>query len=804
MAFDSNQFIKLRKQVIEQNFSRMNDMQRQAVFTVNGPVLVLAGAGSGKTTVIVNRIANIIRYGNGYESRVVPQFAAEEDIAFLQDYVARKDHTEEEDHRAHMLCAVEPARPWNIIAITFTNKAAGELKERLSAMLGEEDGSAIWASTFHSACVRILRRDIEHIGYNRNFTIYDTDDSLRVIKDTMKELNIEEKMFAPKAVLGAISKGKNQLLTPEEYLREYQNDYRKRVIGTIYQAYQKKVENANALDFDDIIMKTVQLFQQCPEVLEYYQNKFRYVMVDEYQDTNHSQYILVSLLAGGYGNICVVGDDDQSIYRFRGATIENILSFEQQFPNTKVVRLEQNYRSTKTILGAANRVIAKNEKRKAKTLWTDNEEGKKITLYRALDDQSEAMYIANTIFDLVKNQGMKYNDFAILYRINAQSGLLERTFSKMALPHRIIGGVRFYDRKEIKDMMSYLSLIANPNDDLRLKRIINEPKRGIGGTTVELLEALATSLEKSMYEVAGLSMQIEPLQRASTKLYGFYRMMESLREKKEDLSISQLIETVMKETGYEQALLDKNDVESMGRLENIKELVSNAVQYEKNAEAAGEVATLDGFLEEVALVSAIDNMDADADAVSLMTVHSAKGLEFPIVFLYGMEESIFPSGMAMGDQEELEEERRLCYVAVTRAKQRLYMTCSESRVLYGKTVSNPISRFVSDMPKEALEEVLPERPKFASSSMSRSSTGYGTKSSWSGQSSMFASSAPKRPAAAPGGATYAPGEMVEHGTFGKGMVISVKKMANDTFLEISFEKVGTKKLMANFAKLKKL
>ncbi|MGI6031483.1 MAG: ATP-dependent helicase [Eubacteriales bacterium] len=792
-----HRLIRLRRQAIEQEFGRMNDRQREAVLTTEGAVLVLAGAGSGKTTVIINRIANLIRFGQGYHSTVVPGFVSEEDCDFLEEYVQRSEHTPEERARMQMLCAVEPAHPWNIIAITFTNKAAGELKERLAAMLQGEDEGAIWASTFHSACVRILRRDIERLGYQRNFTIYDTDDSLRVIKDTMKELNIDEKHFTPKSILGAISKAKNDLLGPEEFEREYSADFRMRVIAGVYRAYQKKVESANALDFDDLIMKTVELLRTDEEVRDYYQRKFRYVMVDEYQDTNHSQYILVSLLAGGYHNICVVGDDDQSIYRFRGATIENILNFEQQFTGAKVIRLEQNYRSTGSILDAANQVIVHNTARKRKTLWTQNPTGEKITLYQAGDDQSEAMYIANTILEGVK-EGRKFNDYAILYRINAQSGLLERTFSKMGLPHRIIGGVRFYDRKEIKDIMSYLALIANPNDDLRLKRIINEPKRGIGGTTVDLVEALGTSLDKSMYEVCSLSMQIEPLQRASSKLYGFYRMMEHLGELRDTMPLSEFIDVVIRQTGYEQALKDKNDVESETRLENIKELISNAVAYERAAEQEGVPATLDGFLEEVALVSAIDNHDPDADAVSLMTVHSAKGLEFPVVFLYGMEENLFPSSLSAGSQEELEEERRLMYVAVTRAKEKLVMTCAQSRILYGKTISNPISRFVKDIPAELLDKQSSVRTRVDHSYVGRPS-----QPTYRGQDSMLAG----KPTAAPrsgGGTSFAVGDQVRHKVFGDGMVLSVKKMANDTFLEVSFHKVGTKKLMANFAKLTKV
>ncbi len=790
MSFNRQEFLNLRKNVIEKDFDRMNNMQKEAVFSVDGSLLVLAGAGSGKTTVIVNRIANIIKYGNGYNSTEIPGYVNQSDVEFLREFIENKFPSEAEKERAHRLCSMNPCNPWNIIAITFTNKAAGELKERLNKMLGEDAGSGVWASTFHSACVRILRREIENIGYNRNFTIYDSDDSLRLIKDCMKEQNVDDKHFTPKSIQTLISNGKNELLMPDEFADRYSYDYRMRVAGEIYKSYQQKLKNANALDFDDLIMKTVMLFREHEDVLKHYSEKFKYVLVDEYQDTNHSQYMLVNQLSSANGNICVVGDDDQSIYKFRGATIENILSFDKRMSGTKTIRLEQNYRSASNILEAANRVIEKNKTRNAKVLWTNNEAGEKITRYHSIDDQNEAMYIANTIMNMVKEDGYSYNDFGILYRINAQSGLLERTFSKMALPHKIIGGVRFYDRKEIKDILAYLNLIVNNSDDLRLKRIINEPKRGIGVSSVDLVEGLSTSLDKSMFEILGISGQIDPLMRVSPKLSGFYRMISGLISKKDMLPLNEFVELVINETGYKKALEIKDDMESRGRIENIMELVSNALSFM----SANENATLESFLEEVALVSAIDNHDPDADAVSLMTVHSAKGLEFPVVFIYGIEEGIFPSMMSSGDESEMEEERRLCYVAITRAKKKLFVTHSNSRFLYGKTIQNQLSRFAQDIPENLVEIIKPEVKKLPNDMQTQ------YKTSFANHQSMFQNELTKEETVSAN--TYVVGLTVEHVTFGKGMIVSLKKMANDTFLEVAFEKVGTKKLMANFAKLK--
>lgn len=788
------EFCKLRQMVIDRDFESMNDKQKLAVVHTQGPLLVLAGAGSGKTTVIVNKIVNLIKYGNGYYSKNTPSFADEEDIAFLKEYTKKNNPTQEERDRAVELCAVDPLRPYQMIAITFTNKAAAELKNRISAALGEETSSHIWASTFHSACVRILRRDGERCGYERNFTIYDSDDSQRVIKECIKEQNVDDKRFTARMVQNQISRAKNELLMAKAFIEKYaKQDFRLKVIGELYKAYEQKCKAANALDFDDIIMHTVFLLQENADIRANYQDRFRYVLVDEYQDTNYSQYMLVSLLAGGYHNICVVGDDDQSIYGFRGANIENILGFEKSFPNATEIRLEQNYRSTKTILDAANQVIKKNKGRKSKTLWTDNGQGKTITLFDAPDDFQESAFIADTIFAGVKKENRKYSDYAILYRMNAQSGQLERTFSKMGLPHKIIGGVRFYDRKEIKDMMAYLCLIANHNDDLRLRRIINAPKRGIGETTVELCTAIATSLEKSIYEICGQAREITPLSRSADKLTDFVGMIDKLTNKKDELGLRDFVELVMRESGYLPELERLTDVESKGRVENLYELLSNVLSYERSSERG----TLEGFLEEVALLSDIDNHDPSADAVLLMTVHSSKGLEFPVVFIYGMEENIFPNVLSATDPQELEEERRLSYVAITRAKEQLYITHADDRILYGKTVYNKLSRFVSDIPSELVEEIRPKKP--AKREVSTTTAGFGRPAAYHGGSMFSDVKGDKN-----GELQYNVGDMVEHGTFGKGLILTVKKMSNDIFLEIAFDQAGTKKLMANFAKLTKI
>ena len=662
-------YIAARRAVIAQDLSRLNPMQRQAAMTTEGPLLLLAGAGSGKTTVLIQRVYNLLTYGRGSDSEEVPAWATEEDLQFLESFPARP--TEEDVRRARRLCALDAPKPWEIIAITFTNKAAGELKDRLAARLGPE-ANDIWASTFHSACVRILRRDIDRLGFDKDFTIYDTDDSKRVIKDILKELNLEEKTFPPRSVLAAISHSKDQYETPEDFAKRYEaaGDWKMTRIAKIYAAYAKKLRTANALDFDDIIFHTVTLLQQERSVLDYYQRKFRYVLVDEYQDTNHLQYLLTSLLAGGYKNLCVVGDDDQSIYRFRGANIENILNFEEQYPTARTIRLEQNYRSTQNILDAANAVIQNNQGRKGKTLWTDNGGGDVVTVKTTFNESDEANYVAGDILMGV-NRGRNFRDTAVLYRMNAQSNALEYAMKRNGIPYKVVGGMKFFDRAEVKDMLAYLCVLNNPLDDLRLRRIINNPPRGIGATTLDKVGALAESQGASLYEIIRNADLFPELKASSAKLLKFADLIDGLRRAGTELALPEFYDAVCDQTGYVKALEEKNDMESRGRIENVQELKSNILGF---LEQQPEDATLSGFLNEIALYTDLDSVEASDDCVTMMTIHSAKGLEFPVVYVVGMEEGIFPGASAQYDQEELEEERRLCYVAMTRAKEKLILS----------------------------------------------------------------------------------------------------------------------------------
>lgn len=774
----------LRRQVMEKEFSRMNPMQREAVFTTEGPLLILAGAGSGKTTVLVNRIANIVKYGCAYGAREFSVSLTEEEIRMLEEY---RDGTQEYTDEIADLLAVRPAKPWQILAITFTNKAAGELKERLEAMLGP-DGQDIWASTFHSACARILRRDGESIGYTSHFTIYDTDDSKRVMKECQRLLNIDDKMLSHKTLLHEISHAKDSLISPEDYLNDAGDDVRLRKIGEAYRLYEKLLRDADAMDFDDMIVNTVKLLEENEEVRTRYQNRFRYVMVDEYQDTNHAQYRLTSLLAGGSGNLCVVGDDDQSIYRFRGATIENILSFEEQYHKAKVIRLEQNYRSTQNILDAANAVISHNTERKGKNLWTANGPGEKIVVDNAFDEQEESTFIADTIMDSVKG-GRKWSDHAVLYRMNAQSNAIERTFVRMGVPYRVIGGHRFYERKEIRDALAYLSVISNPADNIRLRRIINEPKRGIGATTINHAAQIAAGLGLSLYEVISHADEYEQLVRAAPRLRAFTQIIDGLAEAAEELPLNELFEKAMRDTGYLDSLaLDRETYQD--RLENIQELSSNLLRYSED----NEEGDLNGFLEEVALMTDIDNYNEEADTVVLMTLHSAKGLEFPVVFIPGMERGIFPGIQSLYSASEMEEERRLAYVGITRAKERLYLTHARTRMLYGSTSHNAPSPFLEEIPEGLVEEkhkvtLSQQKPSVQRAAKPKKTFDH-----------SFGPAAPKP--SAPAG-SYRVGDTVGHKLFGTGVVLSAQPMGNDTLLEIAFEKAGTKKLMANFARLTK-
>ncbi|WP_337613652.1 UvrD-helicase domain-containing protein [Ruminococcus sp.] len=739
---------------LKKQFSHMNNMQQQAVFCTEGPLLILAGAGSGKTTVLVNRIAYILQS--------------------------------------------ELCKPWQILAITFTNKAAGELKERICNAV-PEGGSDIWAATFHSTCARILRRYGDRIGFTSHFTVYGTDDQKKLVKDILKQLNYDEKMLPVKRVLNEISKAKDEMLTPQEMLKRAGYDNLKQSVAKVYEIYQSRLKTADAMDFDDMLCKTVELFQKCPDILEFYQNQFKYIMVDEYQDTNKVQYKFVSMLAAKYGNICVVGDDDQSIYKFRGATIENILSFENTFKGAKMIRLEQNYRSTQNILNAANGVISNNTMRKGKTLWTENAVGDKIEVHTSDSERDEAQFIAKTILDGVAD-GRKFSDFAILYRMNAQSNSIEQALSRSGIPHRVIGGRRFYDREEIRDMVAYLQVINNPHDDVRLGRIINVPKRGIGATTLEKASEIAAGLGESIYSVIKDADVYPQLSRAATKLKSFVALIDGLMEAEQsgDYSLAELYNLILEHTDYEKYLKTEKDNPDV-RIENIEELSSNIIKFEEDY---AEEASLSNFLEEISLQTDIDNYDAEADSSVMMTLHSAKGLEFPVVFIAGLEEGVFPSIATMMNPDELNEERRLAYVGITRAKEKLYITKAKSRMLMGHTSYNKVSRFVNEIPPELLN-YTGEKKTFASTngfsaSSSHISIGAGSKFTPNKSFNTFTKPAIKS------GTVYKKGDCVFHKVFGKGMIMKTEKMGNDTMLEVAFDKAGTKTLMANFSKMEKI
>ena len=791
-----SRFLSARRKYITAQFSNLNSMQQEAVLTTDGPLLLLAGAGSGKTTVLINRIANLMKYGSAADSYEIPDTVTEEDVLFLEGL--QDDISETDRHRADWLCAVRPAAPWNIIAITFTNKAANELKERLSLMLGPE-AQDVWAMTFHSACCRILRRDIERMGYERSFTIYDSSDSERVMKDIIKDMGLDDKTFPAKVVLNAISKEKDNLATPDDLLEraEQANDLRLLHIAKAYQKYQTRLKENNALDFDDIICVTVRLLQEHEDIRTYYQRKFRYVLVDEYQDTNHMQYLLTSLLAGGYENICVVGDDDQSIYRFRGATIENILSFEQQYRGARVIRLEQNYRSTQSILNAANAVIAHNLGRKGKRLWTANGEGDPITVYEAQDEGAEANYVANRIITGSKGKGFK--DYAVLYRTNAQSNALEFAFKRNGIPYRVIGGMRFFDRAEVKDMLSYLCVINNRADDLRLRRIINNPPRGLGAKTIETAERLAQADGKHLYDVVSDPYSYGPLEKPAMKLMQFTALIEGLAELLDTgMTLPEFYDEVLERSGYVAMLESKPTEENKTRLENVRELKSSINAYVENA----EIPTLSGFLEEIALYTDIEEYNDGDDAAVMMTMHSAKGLEFPHVFLVGFEDGLFPGMRAIGDREEMEEERRLCYVAITRAKQTLTISHAKQRMLYGRTSAALKSRFLNEIPEEYVVHKggYRARPEQSAYGFGSYGTSYGNYPQYQKKPETPRYTIPT--AQTKQNAAFLElnkGDMVLHAAFGKGLVLSVMKMGGDALLEIAFDDIGTKKLMAKTA-----
>ena len=788
-----NRFIAARRRYIESQFLNLNPEQRKAVMTTDGPLLLLAGAGSGKTTVLINRIANLIRFGSGSDSMLVPDTVTEEDVLFLEQLHSAATPTAK--MRADYLCAVEPVAPWNIIAITFTNKAANELKERLCNILGEE-GQNVWAMTFHSACCRILRKDIEKIGYSTSFTIYDTADSERIMKEIIKDMGLDDKTFPAKMALSIISRDKDKMIGPDEMMEHIKTaqDMRLYHVARAYKRYQTKLKENNALDFDDIIFKTVELLQNHEDVRQFYQRKFRYVLVDEYQDTNHMQYLLTSMLAGYHENICVVGDDDQSIYRFRGATIANILDFESQYKGAKVIRLEQNYRSTQSILSAANEVISHNIGRKGKNLWTNNGQGNPITVYEAADEGAEASYVAGQILRDLKKDGFKSN--AVLYRTNAQSNAMEYAFKRNGIPYRVIGGTRFFDRAEVKDMLAYLCIINNRNDDLRLTRIINNPPRGIGPKALEGAQRMAQAEGCALYKVICDPYSYGPLEKSAEKFRTFSAMIEELAALlDEGMPLTEFYDQVLIRTGYVRMLEEKMTEENKTRLENVKELKSSIASYLQNA----ETPSLAGFLEEIALYTDIEQYNDSDDAVVMMTMHSAKGLEFPNVYLVGFEDGLFPGTRAIGDREEMEEERRLCYVAITRAKKNLTISYARQRMLYGRTTPGMQSRFLKEIP----ENLTVKKGAFVSAYSAQPRYNYFDDTQYAPPKPS--NYVPKIPAPTTPSAGKAPaillnkGDMVQHTAFGKGMVLSVLKMGGDAMLEIAFDKIGTKKLMLNAA-----
>ena len=815
-------FCRARRAVIELDFPTLNPEQRRAALATEGPLLLLAGAGSGKTTVLIHRVANLMKYGRGSDSDEVPGWVTEDDLAFLEAYAAHP--LPDGKPEAERLCKLEPAMPWSIIAITFTNKAAGELKERLERMLGPA-ANDVWASTFHSACVKILRRDIEKLGFDRSFTIYDSADSERVVKDVLKDQRIDDKAFPARSVLSAISRAKDAMLSGPEYLAQCEKagDFRLTKIAKVYVEYERRLREANALDFDDLILDTVRLLRDFEDVRGYYQNKFRYVLIDEYQDTNNLQYQLAALLAGKWENICVVGDDDQSIYRFRGANIENILNFEEQYPTARTIRLEQNYRSTQNILDAANAVIQNNQGRKGKTLWTDNGGGDVVTVKTTFNESDEANYVAGDILMGV-NRGRNFRDTAVLYRMNAQSNALEYAMKRNGIPYKVVGGMKFFDRAEVKDMLAYLCVLNNPLDDLRLRRIINNPPRGIGATTLDKVGALAESQGASLYEIIRNADLFPELKASSAKLLKFADLIDGLRRAGTELALPEFYDAVCDQTGYVKALEEKNDMESRGRIENVQELKSNILGF---LEQQPEDATLSGFLNEIALYTDLDSVEASDDCVTMMTIHSAKGLEFPVVYVVGMEEGIFPGASAQYDQEELEEERRLCYVAMTRAKEKLTLTNCRQRMLYGRTSANRASRFLEEIPEENMRWESKPEPRFGGMEHDgtfggdRYEDGWGSSparagGSWSSggvHSYRAPAQAPQRPLASvqqasstrKNAAPAAPllqlqqGDMVEHTAFGKGMVLSVRPMGGDALTEVAFDTVGKKKLMLKSA-----
>lgn len=780
-------YIKTRREVIARNFPNLNDRQTEAVLATEGPLLILAGAGSGKTTVLINRIANLMKYGKASDSNGLPYDADEEKLELMQAYLAGDMSLKRE---AEMAAAYEPVAPDRILAITFTNKAAGELKERLNRMLGSASEN-VWARTFHSACVRILRRDADKLGYPSGFAIYDTSDRTAVMKRLIKEQNRDEKMYPPKWVLGVIDKAKDKMQSPGMFaaMAERAGDFRLQGVAALYAAYDEKLREAGAMDFEDLIYNTVRLLQEHEDVRAYYQRKFQYVLIDEYQDTNNLQYLLASLLAGGRKNICVVGDDDQSIYAFRGATIENILSFEDQYKNARVIRLEQNYRSTGHILDAANGVVSHNTGRKGKKLWTKAGDGDRITLYVAKNEEDEAQYVVRQVLTAVQ-QGDNLRDHAVLYRLNAQSRALEQAFLRNGIRARIVKGNPFFERAEIKDIMAYFFVLMNPADELRLTRIINVPARGIGATTMEKARTIALENNIPLFSVLTLAEHFPELSRAAEKVKAFTAMMDELSAMTRTAGLEEIYDALLEKTGYARMLEENRTEENLNRLENIRELKSFIATHVRET---GD-NSLAGFLDEVSLYTDLQNMTEDENTVTLMTIHSAKGLEFPTVFIVGMEEGIFPSLQAIGESAQMEEERRLAYVAITRAKKRLFITSARQRMVFGQTASHRVSRFVDEIPPDHIDrpyqDLKPTYFDFDDVPQKRTQ--------WPPQKKTVAPPVTK-PVEKHATAVFSLGDRVEHSAFKEGVIVKMTPMGGDHLVEIEFEGVGVKRLMLKAA-----
>ena len=798
------EFSLAKRRLFDKVYSeKLNPEQRRAVFTTRGPLLVLAGAGSGKTTVLVNRIAYIIKYGDAYFDDTLPDGVDGETVEALR---LAENMTPDEISEILPRFITHPCPPWAVLAITFTNKAAREIKDRLLSVFGDRElAESIWAGTFHSVCLRILRKHGELLGYNPGFTIYDTDDSKRLILLCMKELEIDEKSLSVKVVQGQISRAKDSLVTYDDY--ELTRDPRSRDIKAVYKLYTERLMQYNAMDFDDIIVKTVELLENFKDVREYYQNKFKYVLVDEYQDTNYAQFVLTKLIADKRRNIMVVGDDDQSIYRFRGATVENILNFDKTYPEATVVKLEENYRSTGNILSAANAVIGHNEKRHSKKLWCKKGEGSKIIVKEAADQNDEGKYIVEKIVNGVHTDHRSYSDYAVLYRVNALGRSLQTAFTKSGVPFRVVGDMGFYDHKEIKDIIAYLSVIANLSDNMRLKRIINEPKRKIGPATIEAIEELSSAVGLSMYEIMRRADEYTALGKSAEKLTAFTALMDDIS--KTSTLPSELIKELFERTGYRDMLLEEGPIVGGGKVENVEELISAAVEYEGRIADTGDEPTLGGFLEEVFLVSDVDKYDENADAVVLMTVHAAKGLEFPVVFLAGMEEGIFPSDKDGDTEDAMSEERRLAYVAITRAKEKLFITHARERMMYGRTRPGLLSRFVKhEIPETLIERDMPRRepPRMSAYTQPKyqqRDTGYYPREL---RRAPSVSGKPEPSLSKKGyGIERMPaGTRVRHTAFGVGVIKAMRDMGGDVLYEVEFETVGTKKLMATFAKLERI